>query len=447
MDGYLWKVYSAVPASAAVLGLITTLHVALLMLLRHRVEARGFRLFLLIPSLLLIAAPWIFPVPIWLFSGVLFHLLWVRLCERLVRPVRIATPPPAKGAETPVSSPAPRPGRRGFQPLPVLAVVPETEEIRTFRVVRPPGFSFQPGQFLIVRVVIDGSTLTRCYSISSSPAAAGYLEISVRNQGKVSAFLHGTLQPGGVIEVQGPGGSFIHPGPGDQPLALVAAGIGITPLLSVLRHTLECEPERRVALVLSARGEEHVPFLDDLRLLRKRHPQFRLALTLSRGTDKPEFFSGRIDRGLLESVIEDPEHSICFICGPLPMIDGTRELLRTLGVPDSQIHFEKFEAAVASATAIAAPAREAGAGAVKVTLRESGRVLQMHSGESILDAAEAAGEELPSMCRAGVCGTCQIRLLEGEVDGDFDHLDPEDRDAGFILACIARPMTDCVIEA
>jgi ferredoxin-NADP reductase len=321
----------------------------------------------------------------------------------------------------------------------------------------------------MVKVDLDGKAIARCYSISSSPSASGYLEISVRKQGQVSAFLHATIRPGMTLNVKGPGGTFVYP-QGSRPIVLLAAGIGITPLLCMLRHALDSEPTRPVTLLFSAKTEKQVPFLYDLRLLARRHPLFRLAIALSQGSDKAEYYSGRINRNLVEAVVQNVQESVYLICGPLPMIDDSVRLLESLGVPTAQILFERFEAAAASASASAsAPVEapvpvpvlaghdeaardqtgdgEASAGSGhSVRFKRCNKMVAVRGDESILDAADAAGVEIPSMCRAGACGTCRTRVIEGEVEGDFDLIDEDDRAKGYVLSCVARPVRNCVVD-
>ena len=422
MTGWL-----AQTAETSVLAFVTTIHCALV-LLRHYRSSKAARLAVL-PSMVFSAMPWFLSTFFWLAIGIAAHLAWFVACERLLPP---PLPPPPS---VPPPSPAPR---KGFQPLAVLAAIAETPEIRTFRLARPPGFTFRAGQFLMVRVIINGSPVVRCYSITSAPATAGYLEISVRNQGDVSRHLHETLRGGMTLEASGPGGAFVYPA-GSQPIVLLAGGIGITPLLAMLRYGLASEPSRAITLILSAKTEEQVPFLDELRALERHHPQFRLAITLSSGASNPAFCSGRIDRALIERTVPDATACIFMICGPLPMIDEMRRVLEVLTVPPEQVHFEKFEAAVSLAGSSASGAR--------LSLRKSNRTVSVAPGQTLLEAAETTGVSLPSLCRVGVCATCRIRLVAGEVEGDFDAIDPSEQAEGFILACVARPLTDCAIDA
>ena len=151
---------------------------------------------------------------------------------------------------------APRAAKAG-RPVqtPVLAVFDETPEIRTIRMARPEGFEFQAGQFLTVQIQLDGRPATRCYSISSCPDARGYLEISVKRQGRVSGTLHSTVRPGSLLAIRRPAGSFVYPAGDDGPIVLVSGGVGCTPMMSMLRHAASREPARPGVLPHSAKTE------------------------------------------------------------------------------------------------------------------------------------------------------------------------------------------------
>lgn len=454
MDMTLWLTALSAPAGGQVLAFVTTMHCALAVLLRHRSKRVSGSGALVVPSVAFVVSPWVLPAAIWLFAGLLVHVAWLVACERLLLQAkeRSEAPTPRPAAKNPVAvapvRAAAKPATAGdFVSLPVLAVLVETPEIRTFRIARPDGFEFKPGQFAMVRVDLDGKQLVRCYSISSSPAVRGYFEISVRRQGQVSGFLHATMQPGSSLEIRGPQGSFVYPD-GKRPIVLLAAGIGITPLLSMLRHALEREPQRPVTLVFSAKTEAQVPFLRELQFLSGRHPFFRLAIALSQSPGLDGYYPGRIDRGLIETVASDVLESVCYICGPLPMIDDSVRMLAELGVPRERIRFEKFEAATASAKALVAEKPSATVGeSLCLKLQKRGKTVAVAGGQSILDAMESAGEELPSFCRAGVCGTCRTRVIDGEVEGEFDAIGDDDRARGFVLACVAHPVSSCVIDA
>jgi ferredoxin-NADP reductase len=296
--------------------------------------------------------------------------------------------------------------------------------------------------------------MVRCYTISSAPEAPGYLEISVKRQGIASATLHELAREGIRLAIRGPGGHFLYPDRDPRPIVLLGGGVGATPLMSMLRHAAATEPERPVTLILSVRSDADVPFRAELEELPARHPNMRIVVAVTRGSDNPSFYPGRIDEKLAKSIIPAPAEALHFICGPAPMIQAMRSMLARMGVPDAQVFAEAFEAAVAWASGSAAAG--AGDAARRSHARAPGGVVEFaRSGGSapapadrtLLDAAEAAGIAIDFSCRSGICGTCRTRLVEGSVDAEGDALDAAERNEGWILPCVAFARGRCVIDA
>lgn len=422
----------ALPSSD--LALATTVHLALSALRHHRHATGGRRGALATASIALSVSPWVLPSAAGLSLGLTMHAAWFWTCERWSRSGR---PRDDSRSET-------------FAPVPVLAVFEESPDVRTFRLRRPVGFAFEAGQFLPVRVSVDGRDHVRCYSISSSPATRAHLDISVKRQGLVSGTLHATVQPGTPLSVRAPGGSFTYPTGDDRPLLLLAGGIGITPLLSMLRHAVEIEPWRRVTLLYSAPTEDALAFRADIRTIASRHPQVTVRFAVTRHPGGPDAYAGRIDETLLRTTLPDVTRAIAMICGPQPMIDGLRQLLSSLGVPDAQVRFERFEMAVAATGGWQAggarrlPADQASSHTVRWA--RSGSTMRATHGERLLDAAESSGIAIDSLCRSGVCGTCRTRVLSGDVACESTLLTAADRERGHVLACIAEVRSDCVVD-
>ncbi|MGE0814633.1 MAG: 2Fe-2S iron-sulfur cluster-binding protein [Vicinamibacterales bacterium] len=444
-------------ASAALdvpwLAAATTMHLALAALLNH--HHQGPRAFspLALVSFALAGAPWAFPAPVGVMAGIGVHLVWFVTCQRLTPAV---VPAPAPKAPVKAAAPRPAPARasdarpKGFVQAPILSVIAESPDIKTFRLARPEGFEFTPGQFLTVRLRADGADVVRCYSISSAPAARGYLEISVRRQGRVSNTLHALARPGTVLSVRAPAGAFTYPGGDDRPLVLLGGGIGVTPLMSMARHAVLTEPTRPVTLIYSAKSLGDFAFRDELLTLARRHDHLQVCFAATRGDAPPDVYKGRIDERLIQSVVPDVRHAVSLICGPQAMIDGLTAALIGLGVPKDQVRSERFEAAVAASAAAGAPAPAAGPDAsssetYQIRERRTSKSVPVVSGQTLLEASEAHGLEIPSLCRAGVCGTCRTRVVEGDVSCG-GVLDDDDRAQGYVLACVASPRSNCVIE-
>lgn len=433
-------------------ALFTAIHLAMAILRQHRASGRSIASPSVFPSFLFPLASWVFPTALGLAIGFGVHAAWLFACEVLApplartRPGRPAGPPPSQAAP-----PAKGAGTPAFTPAAVLAVLDETADIKTFRLARPEGFEFQPGQFVTVRVQIDGKPHVRCYSICSAPDTRGYVEISVRRQGLVSGALHAAVRAGSTLSVRRPAGTFVYPAGDDRPLALIAGGIGITPLLSMLRHAAASDPTRPVTLLYSARTESDVAFYSVLRVLAERHPLIRAAITLTRSTRATTLRNGRLDEAMVREYVAAPADTIFCLCGPGQMISDTRQILASMGVPDGQVRYERFDTAVAASqvnTAVESPAPvAAGSASHRVTFETSGITVGVPPVKTLLDAAEDAGVRMTSSCRAGVCQACRTRLTSGHADCRSDVLDPEDRAAGFVLPCVTWPTDDCVLEA
>lgn len=447
---------SVTPGS--VLAVATTVHLAALLLRMHRNPPGRRYDALLLPAIVLAATPWMFASIAGIGVGLAAHLAWFTVCERMV-PARSEVGPADPTTVAPRSAAAPVPARAASKPAAVaktaiIAVLKETEDITTFRLARPEGFEFAAGQFLTVRIAIDGKPVARCYSISSAPETAGFMEISVKRQGLVSGMLHATVRPGSLLEVMRPAGPFVYPAADQRPITLLAGGVGITPLMSMLRHAVQADPTRPVTLLYSVHTQRDIAFRDELALIARRNPQVKVVITTTRGPHSTEYLSGRIDRSLVTSRVADLQQNIFMICGPGPMIDGMKALLADLGVPEDQVRAEAFEAAVASTASSAVVADEvqdvvaaAASNGFRLELVASGQTLNARSNLTLLETCEAAGIELPSACRAGVCGTCRCRLVNGDVRCDSDMLDDADRAAGYILPCVSWPVSDCAMEA
>jgi ferredoxin-NADP reductase len=408
------------------------------------------------------ALPWVFPSLPGVVLGFGIHAVWYAACEWLIP----APPPPIRRApDLPAHTP-----RKNFVQLPIVAVIDETADVKTIRITRPEGFDFEAGQFITVRVRVDGQDYARCYSISSAPDVQGYLEISVKRQGLVSNALHALVRPGATLTVRSPAGAFRYPAGDDRPLLLLAGGIGITPLISMLRHALATEPARPVTLIYSVQTESDFAFLSELESAARRHPRLRLQLAASRGSVRPHVYPGRIDEALLRATAPAAAQSIAYICGPAPMIDGMKALLAKLGVPGGQVRHEVFQQAIAasagrprdhqaSVVSSAAVRAASGHGALSVArsaavpsaarrmvCSRSGQEVAVGRGQTLLEAAEDGGIVIDSLCRAGVCGTCRVHVSAGDVDCESDALPADERADGFVLACVTTASSDCTVD-
>ena len=314
-------------------------------------------------------------------------------------------------------------------------------------------FAHEAGQHVTIVREEDGEEVRRSYSICV-PARSGELAVGVRHLpgGRFSGFVADGLRAGDVLDVLPPAGRFgpeISPGVGRHH-AFVAAGSGITPVISIVATVLAEEPGSRCTVVYGNRRTDTIMFVEELEDLKNRYPsRLQLVHVLSRESQPVPLLEGRLDAGrlgaLLDALLPPDEVDEWYLCGPFGMVQDARALLRERGVATEHIHRELFHA---DAAPVAAPAaQESGNGAATVTIVLDGRRSTFPvDGGSILEAALRNRPDAPYACKGGVCGTCRCRIVEGEVAMDHSYaLEEDEVDAGVVLACQAHPRSERIV--
>ncbi|UIF89911.1 ferredoxin--NADP reductase [Cupriavidus sp. UYPR2.512] len=336
-----------------------------------------------------------------------------------------------------------------FHRLQIAEVVTETDQAHSLVFALPDGlrdaFAYRPGQFLTLRVPVDGVPLQRCYSLSSTPEVDNALRVTIKRvqSGRVSNWICDHLGAGDTVEVMPPAGVFTPPAlHGD--FLLLAGGSGITPVLSIAKAALR-HGRGAVTLVYANRDERSIIFREALAELARSHPgRLRVIHWL-------DSVQGPPTQRQIEELVRPWSMAQCFVCGPGPFMDGAQAALQALGVPRGQLHVERFvslpdmpaatapaSAAVASGDATPAPAMRGAA----LTVQLDGETHQVGVApdETVLDALQRAGVAAPNSCRAGLCGACMCQVTQGDVTLGENHvLDRADLEAGWTLACQARP--------
>ncbi|MFD1052741.1 1,2-phenylacetyl-CoA epoxidase subunit PaaE [Terrabacter terrigena] len=360
------------------------------------------------------------------------------------------------------AAPAAARHRARFHPLTVSAVERLTEESVAVTFEVPDDlvdeFAFEPGQHLTLRATIAGEDVRQSYSICQSRGAdpTGHrLRVAAAQvpEGRMSTWLNSGVSPGDVVEVMTPAGSFTCPTRPDgiRHHVAIAAGSGITPVLSLLTTALEEEPGSRATLLFGNRRTSSIMFLEELEDLKNRFPgRFHLINVLSREAQDVELFSGRLDPERLAAIFGSllPVQSVdeWYLCGPFGLVTGAEGLLKDRGVDARHIHHEIFHVDDGREPRRKVVVDDSAPPEATVTVNLDGRttVIPMPSrDETVLDATLRARPDAPFSCTNGVCGTCRARLVSGEVRMDRNYaLEPEEVAAGIVLACQSHPVSD-----
>jgi glycine betaine catabolism B len=364
-------------------------------------------------------------------------------------------------------------------------IVQETPDMKTFCFVaeQPMLFHYLPGQFVTLGLEIEGKSVMRPYSISSSPSRPHHLSVTIKRVpgGLVSNWMHDHFNVGDRLKlVGGPMGHFTCLPNLPRKMLLISAGSGITPMLSMSRCTQDTLMPTDIVFLHSARQVADLAFRSELESMAQQMPNFRLLTTLTQATQDPWMgLMGRISAPMLELTVPDLMERSVFVCGPNAFMQHVRETLEDMGFPMAQYTEESFGGApaapqakqitagkntvevarsmpqssvVAKPVTAAAPSPSQGgavATAVAVTFQTSNQTIESDGSETILELAEQAGVALRSACRMGACGACKVRTTKGDVSytNPPSALSASDQADGLILACVAYPAGCVAIEA
>ncbi|MGK7872781.1 MAG: 2Fe-2S iron-sulfur cluster-binding protein [Xenococcaceae cyanobacterium] len=384
---------------------------------------------------------------------------------------------------------------KGEIDLRCVRVLNETADVKTFRFVADPPvlFTYKPGQFATLNLQIDGKTIKRSYSISSTPSRPHTLEFTVKRvppptdvpdapAGLGSNWLHDNLKVGDRIKVNGPLGKFTCFANPAQKLLFISAGSGITPMMSMSRWFMDTAADCDLVFFHSARTPQDIIFRRELEWIASVQPKFRLAISITRDAPGQVWsgFRGRLTENLLYAIAPDFWQRTVYVCGPNLFMAGVKSMFKRLDFPMENYYEESFGApkkmkqkAPTSAPAAPAPTpptpapepvtkttpapsepavttpAPSSSGSLTVVFAKSGKTVTCDGQDSILDIAEEEGIEIDSSCRSGVCGTCKVLKREGEVkyEGDPEALDESEQEEGQILTCISYPVGRVVIDA
>lgn len=345
-----------------------------------------------------------------------------------------------------------------FNPLKVKDIKRETADAVSVAFEVPPTlqipYQYKQGQYITLKMTINGEEIRRSYSICTSPYTEKELRVAIKEvkDGRCSSYINQKLKVGDVLEVMTPMGNFhsVLSGSAKKNYVLFAGGSGITPMMSILKSILHIEKQSNITLVYANRDEDAVIFKSELEKIAEANKEhFKLVFVYDNPKHPvPDLQKGMITVEKARSLVENlglAKADEYFICGPGPLMENIKTVLESVKVAKEKIHIEYF-------TAVAeAVAKAEGTGAnVKsnITVIQYGIETNFNldtDGPSILDAAIDAGVDAPFSCKGAVCCTCRAKIIEGEVkmDANFALTDAEVAD-GYILTCQSHPLTEVV---
>ena len=338
-----------------------------------------------------------------------------------------------------------------FRKLVVDTIVKESTTIKSFylkpsngRVLKP----YLPGQFVPVRIPLDTESIIRNYTISDWPGNDHYrITVKRENRGKASRYLHDNVKEGHELEVGKPMGNFTLSMETEIPVILLSGGVGITPMLSMLEFIAKNQPKRTVYFIHSSTNSSVQPMIGRLRELEKQHSNIHLFIHHSRphGKEVPQIDfdnTGLIEMKFLESVLKGVTGEY-YLCGPIGFMETMYGYLQQMDVDWRMIHYEFFgEGKLLEGNPIFTDSKSE---SYTINFKESGKsIVWNEKASNILEVAEANGIFPNFSCRTGSCGTCEAKILSGNVEYDFEPFIPVMK--GKALTCCAKPSSDLTIE-
>jgi ferredoxin-NADP reductase len=329
----------------------------------------------------------------------------------------------------------------GVTTLRVADIIEETHDVKTFRFVgeTPLLFSYKPGQFVTFLLPINGNTVQRSYSISSSPSRPHVMEITVKRVtgGLVSNWLCDNVKLGDRLTIKGPAGKFTCFEYPSSKMLFIGAGSGITPVMSMSRWIADTAADVDVKLLACFRSPNEIIFRKELEVLSARHKSFQVAITVTAGWQGNEFwtgFTGRISPHLILMLAPDFMERHVFMCGPEPFMNSVKEALHSMGFNMSNFHIESFGSA-----------RTTGCNGTQslqlsdtrhnVVFSKTGVTVETDENISLLSLAEAHGIEIDYSCRSGSCGACAVKCKGDIAENEECTIGKKEKDAGYVYAC------------
>ncbi|MCT4541632.1 hybrid-cluster NAD(P)-dependent oxidoreductase [Pseudomonas aeruginosa] len=341
-----------------------------------------------------------------------------------------------------------------LQLLECISVTPETQDVMTFlfRSEDQNWFRYLPGQFVTLELPVGKEPLYRTYTLSSSPSRPYALSVTVKAQANSigTRWMFDNLKPGMKIRALGPLGDFSYVRhPGDKYL-FISAGSGVTPMMSMVRDMSDRAPQSDIAFINCSRSPSDIVFRHELEYLARFMPKLSLGFIVENcgRTDLWSGLKGMVDKAKIALLAPDFMDRTVFCCGPEPFMAAVRSMLEASGFDMGRYHQESFSPAAPVTVGESVLTDVDGEALAMVGFTLSGKEMACQPGQTVLMTARAAGVRIGAACESGICGTCRVLKLSGEVEMNHNGgiLDDEIEE-GYILACCSRPLTDVKVEA
>ncbi len=360
---------------------------------------------------------------------------------------------PSEAPDFPAMRSRTEPVQKWTGKLRVDRIIQETPGVKTFRMAATDDvalpFIYYPGQFLTFSLNIDGKPVKRSYTIASTPTQLHYVAVTVKreDQGLVSRFLHDQIKEGDLLELSAANGKLTFTGDEADSIVLMGGGVGITPLMSVIRYLTDIGWHKDIFLLYCCRTTDDFIFRRELEQLQLLHPNLHIYASMTREPGAVWMgLKGRFTASIISHLVPGIETSRVHICGPPAMMEAMQGMLKDLKVPDDQVLVEAFGPPKKKKEKSARSA--ASTKTTTVEFKQSKKSAPLRADQTVLEAAEANGVDIDSSCLAGQCGLCKVKLLSGDVTMECDDaLSDEDKREGFILACQAKSTAPVVVDA
>lgn len=320
----------------------------------------------------------------------------------------------------------------------VYSVHRETPDVWTLSLICHDVYPYQPGQYALVSIRDSAETL-RAYTLSSSPGLSRFLTLSVRRLpgGEGSQWLTRELKPGDRLWLSDAQGEFTCANAVSDRYLMLAAGCGVTPVMSMSRWLAANRPETDIRVIFNVRTPDDVIFAEEWRTLTRRFPNLRLTL-MAENNATEGFLSGRISREVLQQQVPDIAGRTVMTCGPAPYMKQVKQLVSALGVPAQHFYQERFQATEEE--------NDADGETLKLSTTTPLGTYRAPVGATLLYAMEQNKIPVQAACRAGVCGSCKTRILQGDYATDSQMtLTPQEIEQGYVLACSCRLLGDTLL--